>query len=105
MFVSRLDLSARRRGGAARVQAHSGGARGGLTSSLVRGATVVWGPRRMPAIVLKVAGDQVELAYRRRRQLRTAFTAIERVEISENTNNRQRIAADVAPRLQLGLFD
>ena len=34
----------------------------------------------------------------------TAFTAIKHVETSANTREHQRIAADVAPRLQLALF-
>jgi len=75
-----------------------------MSEALVLGAAVVWGPRRMPAIVLQVVGEQVELAYRRRRELRTAFTAIKHVETSANTREHQRIAADVAPRLQLALF-
>ncbi len=75
-----------------------------MSEELVLGTAVVWGPRHMPAIVLQVVGEQVELAYRRRRELRTAFTSIERVETSASSREHQRIAADVAPRLQLALF-
>ena len=76
-----------------------------MSSGLALGAAVLWGARRMPAIVLQVAGERVELAYRRRRQLRTGFTAIGKVALCEATVEHRRIAADVAPRLQLGLFE
>lgn len=59
----------------------------------------------MPAIVLSVKQGRVELAYRRRRELRTGFTAVGSVERCETTAEHRRIAAEVAPRLQLGLFE
>lgn len=72
---------------------------------LTLGASVVWGPRKMPAVVLSVGPQRVELAYRRRRELRTGFTALGNIERSETTAAHRRIAAEVAPRLQLNLFD
>jgi glutathione synthase/RimK-type ligase-like ATP-grasp enzyme len=76
-----------------------------MAADLTLGSTVSWGPQKMPAVVLSVGQGRVELAYRRRRQLRTGFTAIGSVEPVEATPEHRRIAAEVAPRLQLGLFD
>jgi len=76
-----------------------------LKEDLALGDAVLWGPQKMPAIVLSSKLGRVELAYRRKRELRTGFTAAGNVERSETTAEHRRIAAEVAPRLQLGLFD
>ena len=76
-----------------------------MSQDLVLGAAVLWGPREMPAIVLQVAGNRVEVAYRRRRELKSGFTAIGNVALCADSTEHRRIAAEVAPRLQLGLFE
>ena len=76
-----------------------------MTSDLTLGSTVVWGPQRMAAVVLSVREGRVELAYRRRRKLKTGFTAAGNVEAVESTPEHRRIHAEVAPQLQLGLFE
>lgn len=76
-----------------------------MTTDLALGAAVLWGPQKMPAIVLSAGQGRVELAYRRRRELRTGFTAVGSVRRSEASPEHRRIAAEIAPRLQMGLFD
>ena len=76
-----------------------------MNSELALGAAVLWGSQAMPAIVLSVEGDRVELAYRRRRQLRTGFTRIDRIVLCPPGPQHRRLSADIAPRLQLALFD